>query len=129
MTGERQPATIRQVGAGDVRGRPVTLLDSYALKLSRRHDVIPAEPLRKIAEEVVGCGLQKGSLGLLYAVPAGMGFVSVVVIIRFFDCALSGNLAEFLDVGTLLLLSGFFWAWCLWTLLRQVRPRAFAGSC
>lgn len=40
----------------DARGRAVTFLDPYELKLRRRYDVIPAEPLRSMAENI-GFGL------------------------------------------------------------------------
>ena len=42
----------------DARGRPVTLLDPYALHLLRRHDVMEAEPLRETANEL-GPGVSK----------------------------------------------------------------------
>ncbi|MGD2107990.1 MAG: hypothetical protein PVI86_01235 [Phycisphaerae bacterium] len=42
----------------DDRGRPATLLDPYELNLIRRHDVIPAETLQAISNEV-GFGLPR----------------------------------------------------------------------
>jgi hypothetical protein len=42
----------------DARGRRITLLDPYELALLRRYTVIPADPLRTIADEV-GFGLPK----------------------------------------------------------------------
>ena len=38
----------------DARGRSITLLDPYVLHLMRRHNVIPAEPLRAIANRWPG---------------------------------------------------------------------------
>jgi hypothetical protein len=42
----------------DARGKGVSLLDPYELDIMRRHDVIPAEPMRAIAERV-GFGLPR----------------------------------------------------------------------
>jgi len=50
---DREAAPRQQAGRfKDARGRPVTLLDPYALHLLRRHDVIPAEPLGQIAGRI-----------------------------------------------------------------------------
>jgi hypothetical protein len=48
----------RSSHARDARGRRIALLDPYELGLLRRHDLIPAETLRRIADEV-GFGLPK----------------------------------------------------------------------
>ena len=50
--------TIDRGQIKDARGKPVTLLDPYALNLLRRYDVIPAETLRLVADGV-GFGLPK----------------------------------------------------------------------
>jgi hypothetical protein len=42
----------------DARGKTVTLLDPYLLRKLGRHDVIPAEPLARIAGEI-GLGLAR----------------------------------------------------------------------
>lgn len=50
----------------DARDRPVTPLDPYELNLLRRHDVIPAEILRRIAAQV-GLGVPKGQRRAYFA--------------------------------------------------------------
>ena len=51
----------------DARGRPVSLLDPYALNLLRRHDVISSDTLTSIAREV-GFGLPKWQRSAYFAV-------------------------------------------------------------
>ena len=56
---EKESPPRQQAGRfRDARGKPVTLLDPYALNLLRRYDVIPAETLRVVADGV-GFGLPK----------------------------------------------------------------------
>jgi hypothetical protein len=67
------------------RGQPVSLLDPYALHVLRRHDVIPAEPLQVIAEEV-GFGLPKwqyrGFAVCVIAIAACVVFLVIWKLIR-----------------------------------------------
>jgi hypothetical protein len=49
---------MKQPRIKDARRRSVTCLDPYELNLLRRYDVIPAEPLRLMAENI-GFGLSK----------------------------------------------------------------------
>ena len=63
MTGTSEKRQIiRQIT--DARGRTVTQLDPFALRLTRRFDVIPREDLDLIAREI-GSGLAKGPRVLL----------------------------------------------------------------
>jgi hypothetical protein len=56
---EKESPPLQQAGRfKDARGKPVTLLDPYLLHKLRRHDVIPAEPLGKIARGI-GSGWAK----------------------------------------------------------------------
>jgi hypothetical protein len=64
----------------DARGRAVELLDPYELNLLRRTDLIPADKLRMIADEV-GFGMPKWQrLGYLACVAAFIACVIFLVI-------------------------------------------------
>jgi hypothetical protein len=65
----------------DARGRTVTLLDPYTLHLLRRHEVIPAEPLRTIAEEV-GPGVKKRRYLAFFACPVCVALAFIGLVIR-----------------------------------------------
>ncbi|MCP4591996.1 MAG: hypothetical protein GY842_14775 [bacterium] len=69
----------------DARSRSVTLLDPYALKLLRRHDLIPPDTLASIADEV-GFGLPKwqrrGYLACVLTFLACVVFLIVWKIVR-----------------------------------------------
>jgi hypothetical protein len=56
MVEETDPKARPAGRVQDARGRWTTFLDPYELNLLRRYDVIPADPLRPIAEQV-GFGL------------------------------------------------------------------------
>ncbi len=71
MTEKQTPHLKRTGHTKDARGKLVTLLDPYTLKLLRRSDVIPAESLRKIMDEfgTKTLGLARTALVGLVAVP------------------------------------------------------------
>ena len=83
---EEETARVEQVGRiKDARGRPVALIDPYALNLLRRHDVIPSGTLGPIADEV-GFGLPKwqrrGYLACVLAFLACIVFLVIWKIVR-----------------------------------------------
>jgi len=52
MVEHEAPLPQRAGRIKDVRGRTVTQLDPVAMRMLRQHDVIPAETLRNLAEEI-----------------------------------------------------------------------------
>lgn len=119
-TDDKTPERKAQRPVKDVRGRSVTLLDPYSLHLLRRHDVIPAEPLRRIAEEI-GSGLPKETRGFLYVFVPALIFATIVFLIRVGDLTLSGRLIDIFDRHSVLLLSVWPWALFFWLTAKRRR--------
>ena len=69
----------------DARNRSITLLDPYELQLLRRHDIVEAEPLQTIVEEV-GFGLpkwqQRGYLACVFTFFACVVFLIIWKLVR-----------------------------------------------
>jgi hypothetical protein len=87
----------------DARGRQVSLLDPYSLNLLWRYDVIEAEPLREIAEEV-GPGVSRwGRRAYWIGFAVGLYSVGSAVVTR------TGNSTSlrFIGIGDAIILSFF----------------------
>lgn len=72
----------------DARGRSVTQVDPVAMRVLRKFDVIPREPLGEIADEV-GLGMSKASRWMLM-VSLVCALISLVAIVDYFVQAVSG---------------------------------------
>ena len=81
MAEKERSTSERRFRAKDARGRTVTLLDPYVLHLLRRHEIIPAETLRAITEEV-GPGVTKRRYLAFWACPICVVLFFGVVVIR-----------------------------------------------
>ena len=79
MADKESPPHQRAGRFKDARGQPVALLDPYTLNLLRRHDVIPAEPLRRIVEEFGSKTLRSARLILI-----GLLLILLLVVAREF---------------------------------------------
>ena len=110
----------------DTRGRLVTLLDPYSLHLLRRHDVIEAEPLREIAEEL-GPGVSKwGRRAYWIGFAVGLYSVGSALFLR----VRSGGGLRFLGIGDVVLLIFFIiFFGGLYLYLRGTRQARFRRVC
>jgi hypothetical protein len=110
----------RPYQARDARGRPVTLLDPYVLDKLRRYDVVPAEPLRRIADEL-GSGLKRELRGFVRVLVVVVVFCTLVFLIRVIDLSLSSNFVGIFDIHSALLLQPWLWVLLIWHLARLTR--------
>ncbi len=72
------PTRSKKGSITDARGRKVTQLDPVAMRLLARHDTIPAEPLRKITEELDPGEVRKRWRGLIQGVVAAIVFIILI---------------------------------------------------
>ena len=106
----------------DARGLKVTQLDPVELRLLRRHDIIEAEALRAMAEEI-GSGLtpQQRKLARVFIVAAAI--LLIVFIIHTVDVCIRGQWLEIFDFSRVAMLNMLVWPIILWVHARQVRFR------
>ena len=106
----------------DARGLKVTQLDPVELRLLRRHDIIEAEALRTMAEEI-GSGLtpQQKKLARVFGVAAAI--LVIVFIIHTVDVCIRGQWLEIFDFSRVAMLNMLVWPIILWVHARQVRFR------
>ncbi|UCG16523.1 MAG: zinc ribbon domain-containing protein [Phycisphaerales bacterium] len=105
----------------DARGESVTLLDPYAMHLLRRHDVIPREPLREIADDV-GPGVPRWRL-IAFWVGVMLVLLFLVTIVIRKSIMRGGLRPDSVErvLWPLILLSYSFAAWRLWHNARRGR--------
>jgi hypothetical protein len=122
MAGDRQDKTKRLTHIKDARGRKVTQLDPVELRLLRRHDIIDAEALRAMAEEI-GSGLtdQQRKLARVFVVAVAIMFI--VFIIHTIDVCIRGRWMEIFDFSRVAMINFLFWPIVLWAHARQARFR------
>lgn len=113
MTREPMSEVQRSFRVTDAHGRRVSMLDPYALHLLRRHDIIPAEPLARIAREI-GSGLDPTTRRLLILLGVIAAFSAVVFFIFCVDMLIHRQVARLLEKGPLLLLQVWFWPLIFW---------------
>lgn len=104
----------------EARGRKVTQLDPIAMNLLRQHDVIPAETLRRIAEEI-GSGLPKKTRAFLYVFVVLLIFETIVFFIRVGQLTLAGRFLDIFDKHSVLLLSVWPAALFFWLMAKRRR--------
>ena len=79
---------LQQKQAGhikDARGRKVTQLDPVTMHLLRRHDIIPTETLRQMAEEIDPGESKKRQMGLIQGVLCAIAvYILLFFYFRFF---------------------------------------------
>ncbi len=77
----RSPRTTQQAGHfKDARGRKVTLLDPVTMHLLHQHDMIPAETLRELSDEIgVGWSRRIRMVFLISLVCFTLGVLVLVV--------------------------------------------------
>jgi len=122
MASSKRSKTERLTHIKDARGRKVTQLDPVELRLLRRHDIIEAEALRAMAEEV-GSGLtdQQRKLARVFFVAVAIMFI--VFIIHTVDVCIRGRWMEIFDFSRVAMLNMLAWPIILWVHARQVRFR------
>jgi hypothetical protein len=99
---EKKSPPLQQAGRfKDARGKPVTLLDPYALNLLRRHDVIPAEPLDEIARGIGSGWARKHQIACLIAWMLPLTVIAITWIAKWCRGATFGTFER--NIGTILL--------------------------
>jgi hypothetical protein len=122
MKRSKQRRTKRLTHITDARGRKVTQLDPVELRLFRRHDVIDAEVLRAMADEI-GSGLtdQQKKLARVFFIAVAIMFL--VFIIHGVDACIRGFWMDIFDFSHVALFNVLFWPIVLWVHARQARFR------
>ena len=122
MASGKRTRTKRLTHIKDARGRRVTQLDPVELRLLRRHDIIDAEALRAMAEEI-GSGLtdQQRKYARVFLIAAAI--LLLVFIIHTVDVCIRGQWLEIFDFSQIAFFNLFFWPIVLWARARQVRFR------
>ncbi len=92
----------------DARGRRATMLDRYALHLFRRHDIIPAEPLAALAQEI-GSGLSLKHRRLVIAFGVIAAVSAVIFAIFCVDMLIHRQFARVFEKAPLFTLQLCFW--------------------
>ncbi len=106
----------------DARGRRITQLDPFQLRLLRKHDVIEAETLWLITEEL-GTGLSRGGVRLAYIFIAALILQTIVILSRMVDLSMPERAGELLDLNNLLILQIWPWVMLIWFGAKRVRFR------
>ena len=119
--GEKQSPRRQQAGRiKDARGRKVTQLDPVTMRLLRQYDVIPAEALRKLADEI-GVGWSRRIRVLFIIAVVCLALFVLVAVVGFVADVIKG--AGFgMPVPVLVVLpSVWIGPWVIWTGARAAR--------
>jgi hypothetical protein len=112
---QKPPTHIR-----DARGSKVTQLDPVELRLLHRHDVIDAETLRSIADQV-GSGLEERSRRFVPVLTGGVIVIAMVIVVQIIDGAVHGDLLRLLSARNIALANVWLLVMILWTRAKQAR--------
>jgi hypothetical protein len=112
---QKPPTTIR-----DARGQTVAQLDPVELQLLRRHDVIDAEALRPIVEEI-GSGLDDRSRRFVPVLAIGAALLALVLIVQIIDEIVHGNPWGWLSPRNVVLGNVWFLVLVFWYRAKQGR--------
>jgi hypothetical protein len=104
----------------DARGQEVTQLDPVELRLLRRHDVIDADTLRAIVEEV-GSGLEERSRRFVPVLVIGASILALVLIVQLIDHAIHGDLWGFFSGRNIALANVWLLIMVFWARAKQGR--------
>lgn len=96
------------------------MLDPYALHLWRRHDIIPADALARIAGEV-GSGLDSKTRRLLIVLGVIAGISAVIFVIFCVDMLIHQQYRRILEKGPLLLFQVWVWPLAFWLIGKRIR--------
>lgn len=104
----------------DERGRKVTQLDPIEMRLLLKHDVIDANTLRKVADEI-GSGLEDRIRKALPFLVVGISIIAIALIIQIIVYSLSGNMQRIFSARNIALANVWFFIIVIWTRAKQAR--------
>ena len=122
MASGKRTRTKRLTHIKDARGLKVTQLDPVELRLLRRHDIIDAEALRAMAEEI-GSGLTDQQRKLARVFFAAVAIMFLGFTLHTVDACIRGQWLEIFDFSHVALFNVLFWPVILWAYARQARFR------
>ena len=124
---ERKTSQRRQAGRiRDARGRRVTQLDPVTMQLFRQHDVIPAETLRELANEI-GVGWSRNVRVLFFIGVVCLVLIALVTIVGFVADAIKG-VGFSVPVPVLVVLPSLWVGpWVIWMGTRAARFKRIRG--
>lgn len=96
------------------------MLDPYSLYLFRRHEIIPAEPLAKLAQEI-GSGLPPRLRGLVIAFGVVAGIGAVIFVVFCIDMLIHRQWTRIFEKAPLFTLQLWFWPLIVWVIAKRRR--------